>query len=127
MFSGGSMRYLKQFLIIITISFIGDLLKNLINLSVPGSIYGMIILFVGLTTKAIKYEDVKDVGKFLVEIMPIMFIPSAVGLVSSWSILKPIIIPVCVITVVTCIAVMFVTGRVSQFIIRKQDKRVKNG
>ena len=112
------MKYLRQFLIIITISLIGEILKELIPVSIPASIYGMLILFVCLMTGFIKIEHVKDVGKFLIEIMPIMFIPAGVGLMSSWDVLRPALIPIIIITVVTIITVMAATGLVSQSIIR---------
>ena len=111
------MKYVKQFLIILAISFAGELLKCLLPIPVPASIYGMIIMFVCLMTGIIKLEQVKETGKFLIDIMPVMFIPAGVGLMTSWGILKPVILPVCIVTVVTIITVMAVTGRVSQSII----------
>ena len=82
------MKYLHQFMVIIGITFVGELLKYMLPLPIPASIYGMVIMFIGLMTGAIKLDAVKDVGKFLIEIMPIMFIPAGVGLMSSWSVLK---------------------------------------
>lgn len=113
------MKYLKQFLIILVISYAGELLKYVLPLPIPASIYGMVILLVGLLTGWIALDAVKDVGKFLIEIMPVMFIPAGVGLMSSWGILKPLILPVSIITVVTIVTVMAATGKVSQWIIRK--------
>lgn len=119
------MKYIKQFLIILAISFVGELLRYLIPLPIPASIYGMVILFVGLMTGLIKLEAVKDAGKFLIEIMPLMFIPAGVGLMTSWEILQPVFLPICIITVVTIITVMVATGRISQWIIRRGRKRGK--
>ena len=116
------MKLLKQILIILAISFIGELLKYLLPLPVPASIYGMVILFIGLLTGIIPLASVKDAGKFLIEIMPVMFIPAGVGLMSSWLNLKPIIIPVCIITVVTIFTVMIVSGHVTQFIVKRTKK-----
>ncbi|WP_347994654.1 CidA/LrgA family protein [uncultured Eubacterium sp.] len=113
------MKYLKQFLIILVISYAGELLKYVLPLPIPASIYGMVILLVGLLTGWIALDAVKDVGKFLIEIMPVMFIPAGVGLMSSWGILKPLILPVSIITVVTIVTVMAATGQVSQWVIRK--------
>ena len=90
---------------------------------VPASIYGMVILFVCLCTKFVKLDDVKDTGMFLIEIMPLMFIPAGVGLMRSWGVLKPLVVPVLAITVVSLIAVMAVSGRVSQRIIAKEDEK----
>ncbi len=119
------MKYLKQFLIILTISLIGEILKSLIPLPIPASIYGMVILFICLLTGVIRLEDVRDVGTFLIQIMPVMFIPAGVELMASWNVLSPVLVPASVITVVALITVMVVTGRVSQKIIRIDRKRSK--
>ena len=71
----------------------------------------------------IKLEQVKDVGKFLIEIMPVMFIPAGVGLMESWGTLKPFVLPVSVITVITIVTVMVATGICSQWVIRKEKKQ----
>ena len=112
------MKYLKQFLIILVISLIGEILNKLLPLPVPASIYGMMILFAGLLSGIIKLESVKEAGSFLIEIMPVMFIPAGVGLMSSWLNLKPVIIPVCIITVVAIFTVMLVSGHVTQYIVK---------
>ena len=117
------MKYLKQFLIILAISFIGEILKYIVPLPIPASIYGMVIMFIFLQNKIIKLDDVKSVGKFLIEIMPVMFIPAGVGLMSSWGTLKPVLVPVSVITVVVIITVMLASGWVSQLIIRRDKKK----
>lgn len=116
------MKYVKQLLLILTISLIGELLNRLIPLPVPASIYGMVILFLGLVSGIIKLEHVKETGRFLIEIMPIMFIPAGVGLISSWANLEGIIVPIIVIIVVTNITVMAATGLISQIIIRRSGK-----
>ena len=117
------MKYLKQFLIILAISFIGEILKYIVPLPIPASIYGMVIMFICLQTKILKLADAKSVGKFLIEIMPVMFIPAGVGLMSSWGTLKPVLVPVSVITVVVIITVMLASGWVSQLIIRRDKKK----
>ena len=116
------MKYVKQFLIIIGISLAGEILKYILPLPIPASIYGMAILFIALLTGIIKLKDVRETGKFLIEIMPLMFIPAGVGLMSSWLNLKPIIIPVCIITVAAIFTVMIVSGHVTQFIVKRTKK-----
>lgn len=116
------MKYLKQFIIILLISFIGEFFKRVLPFPIPASIYGMVLLFAGLLTKIIPIDAVKDTGKLLIEIMPIMFIPAGVGLMTSYGILQPQLLPICVITVVAIVTVMVVTGHVSQFIINREKK-----
>lgn len=119
------MKFLKQFLIILAISLIGEILKSVLPFPIPASIYGMVLMFVLLLTGVIKLDQVRDAGKFLIEIMPVMFIPAGVGLMSSWNVLQPVLLPVSVITVITIFTVMGVTGIVSQIIIRKSKGETK--
>lgn len=116
------MKYVKQFVIIIAISFIGEFLKYVLPLPVPASIYGMVLMFAALLTGVLQLDDVKDTAKFLIEIMPLMFIPAGVGLMVSWNTLRPLLIPVAIITVVTIITVMIVSGHTAQFVLKRQEK-----
>lgn len=117
------MRHIKQFAIILAVTCIGEILKYFIPLPIPASIYGLVLMLVLLMTRRVRLESVKETAEFLIEIMPMMFIPAAVGLLVSWEQLKPILIPVVVITVVSTFAVMIVTGKVTDFLTK--DRKVK--
>ncbi|WP_035767930.1 CidA/LrgA family protein [Butyrivibrio sp. NC2002] len=121
------MKYLKQFLIILAVSLLGEICKTLLPLPIPASIYGMVFMFTFLLTGVIKLDQVRETGKFLIEIMPVMFIPAGVGLMSSWNVLQPVLFPVSVITVITIFTVMGATGLVSQGIIRRNKKSESAG
>ena len=115
------MKYLRQFGIILAVTCVGEIMKYFIPLPIPGSIYGLILMFVLLLTKVIKVEHVKETGEFLIEIMPPMFIPAAVGLIVTWSDLKVILVPVLVITCITTVFVMVVTGRTAQAVMHLKE------
>lgn len=117
------MKYIKQFGIILTISFIGEVLHAVLPLPVPASIYGLVLMLAGLCTHVIPLETVREAGKFLVEIMPLMFIPAAVGLMGTWDRLQPILVPLLVVTVVSTVLVMAVAGRVTQLVIRRKKRK----
>ena len=119
------MKYLRQFAIIIGISLIGEVLRYVIPLPIPASIYGLVIMLVLLGTKVLSLESVKDAGLFLVEIMPVMFIPAAVALMTSWKDLQPILLPFSVITVVVTVIVMVCAGHTAQYFIRREKKKQK--
>lgn len=121
------MKYIKQFLIIIAVSFAGELLKMLIPLPVPASIYGLLLMLAGLLTGIIPLSSVKETGDFLIEIMPLMFIAPAVGLLETWGILKPILWQVAVILVLTTFFVMIVSGAVTQLVIRRERRKKNEG
>jgi len=119
------MRFIGQFCVIMLITFIGELLNFLIPLPVPAGIYGMALLFIALCLKIIRLDMVEDAGDFLIEIMPVMFIPAGVGLMSSWGALKPMLIPaIAAVTVVTVI-VMAASGLGAQGIQRLDERRIR--
>ncbi len=117
------MRYIKQFSIILAISFLGEVINRLVPLPVPAGIYALLLMLLCLQMKLFSSKAVKEVGTFLVEIMPIMFIPAAVGLLPLWTVFKPVLVPFVVITVVSTFLVMIVTGRVTQMLIRLDKRR----
>ena len=57
------MKYIKQFAIIITFSFAGEVLRALLPLPVPASIYGLVLMLLGLVLHIIPLDSVKDTGK----------------------------------------------------------------
>ena len=116
------MKYIFQLGIILFVSFIGEILNMIIPLPIPASIYGLVIMLILLVTKIIKLEQVKETGDFLVAIMPVMFIQPATGLLVIWGDIKELLFPLLFITMITTIIVMVVTGRVTQFIIRRKRK-----
>ncbi len=119
------MKYILQFGIILFISFIGEVLNKLIPLPVPASIYGMLILFTALCTGVLKLSHVKETGKFLISIMPLMFIAPAVGLIESWETMKEFIVAIIVISAISTVAVIAAAGHITQLIIRIKGKEGK--
>ena len=117
------MHYLRQFMIISLISFIGEVLSFLIPLPIPASIYGIVIMLALLTSGKLKVESVKDVSLFLIAVMPVMFIPATVGLMDSFALLRGSLLAYAVILVVSTAAVMVVSGLVTQRIIRRENKK----
>jgi len=117
------MELLRQFAIIAGVSFLGEGLRVLLPLPIPASVYGLVLMLIGLSTGVIRMEKVQYGAAFLIEIMPVMFIPAAVNLPNAWSQIAPVWIPVVVITVATTVIVMGCTGRVTQGIIRLEERR----
>lgn len=117
------MKYLRQFMIILLVSFVGELLKYVIPLPVPASIYGLVILFILLETGVLKLDAVKDTAIFLIEIMPLMFIPAGVGLIESWGDLSNMLVEVTVITVVSTVLVMGVSGKVTELVLKHSARK----
>ena len=118
------MKFLRQFMIILLLSFLGLVLKMFIPLPIPASVYGLVLMLLCLVTGILKTSQVKEAAFFLIEIMPVMFIPAAAGLIDSWKVLQPLLLPILVITVVITKFVMVVTGKIAQMIAQKRG--IKN-
>ncbi len=116
------MKFLIQFLIIIAFSFAGELLHFLLPLPIPASIYGIILLFAALELKLIKVRQIRETSSFLIAIMPVMFIPAAVGLIDSWHAIGNAWLQYTVVTVVSTFVVMGVSGWITQAVIRRGKK-----
>lgn len=123
------MKYIKQIWIILGVCFIAELLEYLIPLPVAASIYGLLLMLAALMTKVIKLKDVENVSDFLTGNMAIMFIPAMVGIMASVEEMKKMLIPLIVISVISTLLVMSVTGWVTQWIIRgrKDGKNMEGG
>ena len=105
------MKLLYQFGIILGITFAGEVLHVILPLPIPASIYGLVLMLICLCTKVV-----------LIDIMPPMFIPAAVGIMGVWSGIKEIFVTLVVITSVSTVVVMVCTGKVSQAVIRAKKR-----
>ena len=117
------MKLVKQFLIILAFSFAGEILHALLPPPIPASIYGIALLFTALQLRVVKVSDIAETSAFLIEIMPIMFIPAAVGLLKSWDVVKDSLAAYVAVTVVSTFVVMYAAGVVTQIIIRRGKRR----
>lgn len=119
------MKYLFQFAILSIITFIGELLNLILPLPIPASIYGLVILFAALCTKIIRLEDIEDTADFFLSIMPLLFIPPTVSLMTKWDVLKSSIFGLLITCIISTILVMGITGRIAQTLISIRQRREK--
>lgn len=120
------MSHLHAIALIFGISWIGDLLHQLLPLPVPGSIYGLVILLLLLLTGIVKLEKVRPTGDFLISLMPLMFIAPSVGLMDGFDTFKDFLAPMIVICAVTTPAVMAATGLTAQGLMRARERRKRH-
>ena len=123
--NGAKMNHIFQLAIIFGISFVGEILNALLPLPVPASVYGLVILFLLLYTKIIKLEQVETVAEYMMAVMPLFFIEPTVGIINSYGLIKGNILTLFIACFLSFVSVIFVTGLVSQSMIRM--KRNKTG
>lgn len=119
------MKYLKQLGIILSVTLLAELFETILPFPIPASIYGLALMLFLLVTGIVKLKAVKETADFLIEIMPLMFIPAAAGLIDSYRELDGILVPIVIITVLTTVVVMAVTGKTAQWIICSKNKKAE--
>lgn len=82
------MKYLKQLLIIIIFTIIGSLISAILPFNVPGSVIGLILLYIALEFKIIKLNQIKKTGNWLKNNMAFLFVPLSVGLMNDFKVLQ---------------------------------------
>lgn len=106
----------KQFGIIFGCLALGELIALIPGLTIPGSIWGMLILAFLLEKKIVNPYTIKPVCKFLISNMAFFFIPPGVALMLHFDLIATEWMPITVATVVSTLIVFIVTGRIHQFI-----------
>ena len=77
------MKYVKEMVIIFGITLAGEVLNQLIPLPVPAGVYGLFLLLGLLCSGIVSLPDGEHVGGLLLDLMPLMFIPAAVGIIEQ--------------------------------------------
>ena len=116
------MKYLPQITVILLFSFLGELCHSLIDIPIPASIYGMVLLFAALALKIIPAKAVKDVGGFLTGILPVLFVAPIVGLLDCWDTIRNAVVPIVIIVPVSTLLVFAVSGWVTQLFMKNKKE-----
>ena len=87
-------QLVRSLVILYIILLLGNLISHYIPLGIPGSIWGLLLLFLGLTTRIIRLEWIYLGSSLLIRYMAVLFVPVSIGiikycdlLVSQWKIL----------------------------------------
>ncbi len=116
------MKYVKEIAIIFGITMVGELLNEFVPLPVPAGVYGLFLLLGLLCVGVVKLEDISATGNLLLDLMPPMFIPAAAGLIDSVPQLRAVLVPFVTIVLVSTLFVMAVTGKATEFVLRRSKK-----
>lgn len=119
------MKQLKPILLLLAITLVATLLKRLIPLPIPSSIYGIGLLFGLLCTGVLKLSAIERTAELLLELMPLFFVPAGVGLLIVLPDLMPVLLPILVIVFLSTFWVMGVTGKVAEWRLLRLDGKTK--
>ena len=114
------MKYIKQLLIILFFTALGEALAYLIPLPIPAAIYGLVLLLIALCTGLLKTSQVKAASDFLISIMPVLYVPICVRILEYWGLISQNAAAIITITVVSTFLVFGVSALVTQWLMKKR-------
>jgi len=117
------MKVVRQFFVILAVSFAGELLHALIPLPVPAGIYGLAVLFALLALKVIKAEHVGVCAEFFIGILPLLLIPAAAGIMAVWEDMAAMFAPIILAVTAVTVLVFAVTGKCAQMLLKSEGGR----
>ncbi|MGP1528157.1 MAG: CidA/LrgA family protein [Campylobacter sp.] len=117
------MKFIKQVLIIFSICFIAEILNKITSGFLPTSILALILMFLALQFRIIRPAHIKETAIFLIEIMPILFIPLGVGLIKSYKPMMAHISAILVITIVSTAVMIAISSLITQKLYRLKAKK----
>lgn len=118
------MKWVRQFMIIVLFTFLGEVLRALIPVTIPAGIYGMLLLFFCLCCRIVTLENVEHVADFFIEILPLCFIPAGVGLMTKWEQFRTLLLPIIVAVFAITALVLLVSGYTTQFFVGRKKRKV---
>ncbi|WP_085535338.1 CidA/LrgA family protein [Massilibacteroides vaginae] len=108
------MKIVEGVFFIFLFYFLGECISYLVDGFLPGSIIGMVLLFLSLHLKIINSSKVKATAQIITGNMMIFFIPAAVGLMTNFAFLRENWIPLLVACVFSTILVLVVVAVIQE-------------
>lgn len=117
---------LQELLIILGITYFGNIFKYFINIPLPGVIIGMITLFILIKTGILKLKYIEKTADIILVNMTIFFLPAMVKLIDYIEVLKSGFFRILFLLIITTIITMIVTSKVVHYMIIWKEGR-ENG
>ena len=102
--------------------FTGEFISYVIDGFIPGSVIGMVLLFLALAFKVVKPNKVKKLSTLLTENMGLFFLPAGVGLMNSLGIISQYWVVIVTASVVSTILVIASVALIQQKLGKETDE-----
>lgn len=117
------MRIFREVLIVFGIAFLGEILSKSLHLPLPGSLCGMLILFILLCSGIIKIESIQLISDFLLSHLAFFFIPAGVSLLAYFDVIKDSWMWIILTCLLTTFITMGVCGWVMNALMHRKEQR----
>ncbi|MCC0636563.1 MULTISPECIES: CidA/LrgA family protein [unclassified Clostridioides] len=122
------MKVFNQLVIILCIWVIGEYISSFIQsvILIPGSIVGMLLLFLLLQFKVLDLSSIENISGFFLDNMAVFFIPAGVSLIKSLDLIKENVLVLLLVICLSTLVVMYTTGIIVEKMIKKKEEGQKN-
>lgn len=103
-------KMITQIILLFLISLAANTLVNFLNLKIPGTILGILVVLFLLETRIIRLEWIETGANYLVGNLMLFLIPSAVGVIQYRHILSENGLSLMAVIIISSIIVMVFTG-----------------
>ena len=114
------MKILRQAAIIAAVCAIAELIRYLVPLPIPASVYGLILMLLALLTGLIRPEQIETAADFLIAILPLLFVAPTVALVARLERLASLGVPILLLGIAGTTLVIGLSGRAAQAVGRHE-------
>lgn len=111
-----------QAILLYGIYWVGTFLEQVLHLPIPGSVIGMILLFILLVTNRIKPVWIQEGSTFFISHLTLFFIPATVGIINYLELFAGKGFLLVLITIGSTLLVMVSSSAFSQWLIRKGEE-----
>ncbi|MFC7393589.1 CidA/LrgA family protein [Scopulibacillus cellulosilyticus] len=101
--------------------FIGNCLQNVLHLPIPGSILGMILLFLLLCFKIVPLKSIETGSQFLLAYLPVFFIPATTGVMNYYHFFMGSGVILFFITILSTLMVMVFSGLTTHYLSKRKS------
>ena len=111
--------------IIILYYVLGNVVSSLTGHFIPGSVIGMLLLFLSLVFRLVKPSRIRPVAEFLTGNMTVFFIPASLGIMEQWGLIRSGFIGWVGVTFISTLLVLVSTGLMQDFLIKTGNRLSK--
>ncbi|AJA49198.1 antiholin-like protein LrgA [Clostridium pasteurianum DSM 525 = ATCC 6013] len=118
--------FIMQAIIFSVIMIVSNFIASKLPIPMPASVIGMIILFILLCTKAVKLEQVEDLGMALNSKIGFFFVPAGISVINSLGLMQKYGIAICLVIFAATVILLGVTGLFSDMLLKHSEIHSKD-
>ncbi|WOQ71172.1 antiholin-like murein hydrolase modulator LrgA [Bacillus stratosphericus] len=114
--------FLSQAFIFATVMFVSNLISMYLPIPMPASVIGLVLLFILLTTKIVRLEQVEQLGSSLTGLISFLFVPSGISVIQSLGVMQEVGVQVVGVIIIATIMLLAATGLFSQLLMQLSER-----